>query len=107
MQVNIKYGIFSLSQILILTCQVVLKSFANRRHHIRSLSLEWQEKATDLDIVDIDKNRNLRIGILLIKSKKPEEEVDNLNAAENGEASEKARRASNQIVPPSWASIVT
>ena len=45
--------------------------------------------------------------MLLIKSKKPEEEVDNLNAAENGEASEKARRASNQIVPPSWASIVT
>ena len=32
--------------------------------------------------------------MLLIKSKKPEEEVDNLNTAENGEASEKARRAS-------------
>ena len=31
---------------------------------------------------------------MLIKSKKPEEEVDNLNTAENGEASEKARRAS-------------
>ena len=32
--------------------------------------------------------------MLLIKSKKPEEEVDNLNTAENGEASEKAHRAS-------------
>ena len=32
--------------------------------------------------------------MLLIKSKKPEEEVDNLNTAENGEASEKANRAS-------------
>ena len=34
--------------------------------------------------------------MLLIESKKPEEEVDNLNTAENGEASEKAHRASNE-----------
>ena len=31
---------------------------------------------------------------MLIKSKKPEEEVDNLNTAENRKASEKAHRAS-------------
>ena len=55
MQVNIEDKMFSLVEILILPCQVVFKSFANSCHHLRSLSLEWQEKPEDL--VFVNKNQ--------------------------------------------------
>ena len=95
MQVNIEDKMFSLVEILILPCQVIFKSFANSYHHLRSLSLEWQEKPEDWDVVDKTQNWGLR-RFLFEKIEKPEEEVDYLDSTENGETSEKAHGASYQ-----------
>ena len=47
-QVDIRDRMLSFLQILILSCQMVFKSFANSCHHLRSLSLEWHEKPGEL-----------------------------------------------------------
>ena len=82
---------------LFLQCRTAYESLLDNRQRISPWDLEWQEEPAEWVHL-----LHILIRVQTEKSsweetlKKPEKEVDDLNSAEDGEASEKTHCASNQ-----------
>ena len=77
----INKGLFPL---LVLPCQMIFKSLVYSRRYRSSWDFERHEEPEKL------------FGVFCPKKNKPVKVVDDLNPTEDGEASEKAHRASNE-----------
>ena len=92
MKIKDKVTLFShiliLHSFLVLPCQMVFKSLPHSRDHLSSANPERHEEPAHGEVERLKSRQG--------KSKKPEKKVDDLDRTEDGEASEKAHRASYQ-----------